>query len=363
MKRILIVKMWALGDILMATPLVRALRREYPGCHITWLVERQYADVLRGTPLIDEVIAFDSATWRRHYRYGQIIPYLKISMAMRRRLNASKFDISINLTAEKWWSMWFNAAPIRIGLFPRVRPGLIGRVYTTAIPRAPEPWLHNTEHYLLPAAALGIAEPFEKQMVVGIAPEDRAAVAQFLKDKADYDPRKPILLLHPGTSQASKCWPAEYFAQVADALAGRYNVVVTGSPNERDLAQSVADAARIAPPIVAAGALPNVRQTAALVDLAAVVVTGDTSILHIASALDTPLVGVYGSTRPKDNAPLFGRSALLYDDTVPCSPCYKSSCPLHDGDFMRCMRQIAPHRVLASIEELLSVFESDSASL
>ncbi|MEO7714984.1 MAG: glycosyltransferase family 9 protein [Capsulimonas sp.] len=354
MKRILITKMWALGDILMATPILRALRREYPGCHITWLVERQYAELLQGTPFIDEVIAFDSASWRRYYRYGQIIPYLKVSTQLRRRLNAAKYDISINLTAEKWWSLWFNAAPIRIGLFPRRREGLIGRVYTKTIPRTGDPWLHNTEHYLLAAAALGISAPFEKQMVVGITPEDHKSADDFLSASDGYDPSKPVLLLHPGTSQDSKCWPAAHFAKVADAMADRFNIVVTGSPGERALAQSVADSAKVAHPLVAAGALPNVRQTAALVDRAAVVVTGDTSILHIASALDTPMIGIYGSTRPKDNAPLFGRNVLLYDDTVPCSPCYKSSCPLKGEDFMRCMTQISPAKVLECVENALS---------
>ena len=65
MQRILIVKMWALGDILMATPLLRALKREYPDCSISWLVEKDQAGILKGNPFIDEVIDFDSGTWRQ----------------------------------------------------------------------------------------------------------------------------------------------------------------------------------------------------------------------------------------------------------------------------------------------------------
>jgi heptosyltransferase-1 len=354
MKRILIVKMWALGDILMATPIVRALHKQYPGCRITWLVEKQYAGVLEGSPLIDEVIAFDSATWRRYYRYGQIIPYLLVSTRLRRHLNAQKFDISINLTAEKWWSMWFNAAPIRIGLFPRLHPGAIGKIYTATIPRGQDPWLHNTDHYLLTAEALGIPGPYDKQMVVGIKPEDRESSQQFLISHENYDAGKGVMILHPGTSQASKCWPPEYFAKVADALADRFNVVVTGSPGERELAERAASLMERCKPIIAAGALPGIRQTAALVERADIVVTGDTSVLHMSSALDTPMVGIYGSTRARDNTPLFGRNILLSDDTVPCAPCYKSSCPLKGDDFMRCMRQVSPKSVLESIDTLLS---------
>lgn len=353
-KRVLIVKFWALGDILMATPLIRAIKAEYPDAYIAWLADDRYSDILDGNPLLDEVIPFDSGTWRRHFRYGNVPAYLRMSLGMRRALQDRKFDVVINLTAEKWWAMWFNVAPVRIGLFPRANPGKEGRLYTTAIPRTREPWLHNTEHYLLPADALGIPGPHEKRMLVAVRDADRESARAFLKASPVYRPHLPLLLLHPGTSQETKCWPTGHFAALADRLVDRFNVVVTGSPGERTLAGQIREAAKAPDRIlIAAGELPDMRQTAALVEMAAAVVTGDTSVLHMASALDTPLVGVYGSTRPRDNAPLFGRHELLFDDDLTCSPCYKSHCPLAGKAHLACLTRIAPEQVLAALEKVL----------
>jgi lipopolysaccharide heptosyltransferase II len=354
MKRILIVKMWAMGDILMGTPLLRALKSQYPDCSITWFADKRYSDILEGNPLIDGVIAFDSSLWRRYYRYGQLIPYIKMSNRMRSDLVNRRFDVVINMTAEKWWTLWFNVAPIRIGLFPREEPGYMGRFYTSAIPRTLSPRLHNSEHYTLPAKALGIPQPWDLRMSVGVDDENRQAVSDFLQAQAGYQPELPIIILHPGTSHYTKNWPAASFATVAKALTDRYNIVITGSPSELALAEEIVGGMgdRGSRAIIAAGAFSSVRGTVALVESAAIVVTGDTSVLHIASALETPLIGLYGSTRPGDNAPLFGPNVLLMNDAPPCAPCYTSSCRMSGDDFMACMRGISPALVLQNIENL-----------
>ena len=351
--RILIVKFWALGDILMATPLLRAIRSKYPGAYIAWLADNRYSDILDGNPLLDETIPFDSGQWRRYFRYANIPGYLKMTRELQRELKRRRFDVVINLTAEKWWSIWFNIAPIRIGLFPRANPGLIGRVYTKAIPRSQDPWLHNSEHYLLPAEALGIEGPHSTQMSVAVRDADREAVDRFLTSSPIFQANQPLLVLHPGTSQETKCWPPERFAAVADKLTGRYNVVVTGSPGERHLAEAIRASSTTPERIlVATGSLADMRQTAALVERADAVVTGDTSVLHMASALDTPLVGVYGSTRPKDNAPLFGNNELLFVEELPCAPCYKSHCPLSGAAHLACLTGITADQVIAALQRM-----------
>jgi heptosyltransferase-1 len=360
--RILIVKMWAIGDILMATPLLRALHRQYPGCSITWLADKRYASILDGNPMIDDVIAFDSPLWRKYFRYGQVGKYLKMSMDMRRDLRRRKFDVVINLTAEKWWAAWFQAAPVSIGLFPRPEPGYMGRLYTKAIRRSLDVWLHNSEHYILPAPALGIPGPYDRQMSVPLRREDAEYVAAFLEAQPGYRADRPLVVLHPGTSQASKCWPAEHFAVLIDRIGGDYTVAITGSPDEKGLVQDIID--RLSPatprPVVAAGALPDLRQTLALVKRASAVVTGDTSVLHMASAVETPLIGIYGSTRPGDNAPFFGEHTYLYNEQVECSPCGHADCPLKGADFMKCMRTVTPDRAYAQLVKYVGTMSANS---
>ncbi|MGO8670758.1 MAG: glycosyltransferase family 9 protein [Capsulimonadaceae bacterium] len=359
--RILIVKFWAIGDILMATPLLQALKRGFPGCHTAWLVDSRYTAILDGNPLLDEAIPFDSAAWRRHFRYGRLPEYLRMSVGTHRALRGRRFDAVINLTAEKWWAAWFQVAPVRIGLFPRPRPGMMGRLYTHAIPRMREPWLHNTEHYLLPAAVLGVPGPYDRRMSVPERTEDDSTVDNFLRSHKAWRTGLPLILLHPGTSQATKCWPADYFSALVDRIGDRHNVVVTGSESEAALANRVASGLgpNTPPIVVAAGALPDLRHAVSLVRRSVGVVTGDTSILHIASALDIPLVGLYGSTRPGDNIPLLGPSRLLFDDTVSCAPCYKAACPLRGDARLLCQRSITPARVYDALMALIE--ETDSS--
>jgi lipopolysaccharide heptosyltransferase II len=359
--RILIVKMWAIGDVLLATPLLRALKRGYPGCKITWLVDKRYADVLEGNPLIDEVIAFDSGNWRAAFRRGKIASYLRISNVLVRDLKDRKFDVAINLAGEKWWAVWFNIAPIKIGLFPRPRVGVMGRLYTRAIPRNLNPRQHNSHHYLLPAEELGIPGPYEERIVIGIHEPGAKAAAEFLNARAGYDAKKPLIVLHPGASQESKRWPAKSFAEVADLLRDRYNIVITGSPSERPLAEEIASAmSSETPPIISSGALSGILETGALVQKAVAVVTGDTSILHIASALGTPVVAIYGSTRPGDNAPLYGSHRLLYGENIPCAPCYQANCRFQGEDRLRCLHTVTAEQVVSALNELLSETKAPS---
>ena len=351
MKRILVIKLWALGDILMATPLLPALRQSEPKTQVTWIVDSAHADILFGHPEIDEVIPLDTRAWRRLLRKGDVAGWLRFGAALHHDLSRRKFDAVINCHPEKWWTRWLCAAPLRIGLFPSSSLPLSRLAYTKALPKLP---LHNTDNYLAAAEMLSIAGPFDRHLRYTVGPDAQAEAARFLADAAEYDSKLPLIVLHPGTSQESKSWLPENFAAIAAALSPRFNLVLTGSPKERPLAENIC--ARLPPgtrpPLVAAGKLSGTGAFAALIAQAAAVVTGDTLALHLASALQTPFVGIYGSSRPADNLPLFGPQALLYDDAVPCAPCYKERCPLRGADHLRCQRAVTPAQVLAALEQL-----------
>ncbi len=113
-------------------------------------------------------------------------------------------------------------------------------------------------------------------------------------------------------------------------------------------------------PIIAAGKLNRVALTVALAAQASAIVTGDTVMLHIASALQIPVVGIYGSTRPSINTPLFGPHVLLYDASVPCAPCYKEHCPLKGAEHLQCQRKVTHKQVLVALDSLLFVGDASS---
>ncbi len=352
MKRVLIIKLWALGDLLMATPMVTALQAAYPGIQITWLADNLNAELLEGQPGID-VVRIDSGFWRRKLRKGRVFAWLKEAGYWRRELGERRFDAAINCHPDLWWTWILCQAPVRVGLFHARKPSILRRLYTQPRPKPQN--VHNTDYYLEGVEALGLEAPFDRHLRYTVLPDAQKEAAAFLAASADCDPNLPLLILHPGTSQEPKSWLPENFAAVAAALALRFNVVLTGSPKERLLAEKICALLPpgTRPPLIAAGKISGTGAFAALIEQAAAVVTGDTLALHLASALETPVVGIYGGSRPGDNAPLFGPQALLYDDTVPCAPCYKVTCPLRGADHLRCQRAVTPAQVLAALGRLI----------
>lgn len=236
MKRVLIIKLWALGDILMATPLLTALKSQYPECEITWVAESSHADILLGHPLINELIRFDSGKWRRLLRKGLLWSWWKEARHHNSEMRQRDFDAVVNCHPEKWWTRIFCAAPVRIGLFPSERLPLMQRLYTMSLAKPPR--LHNTDNYLRALEALGLTGPFDRHMALHLSPEEREAARDFLLGEPGYRPSLPMIILHPGTSQPSKCWPVESFAALAGMLP-EYNIVLTGSWREQNLAQAV----------------------------------------------------------------------------------------------------------------------------
>ncbi len=354
MTRILIIKLWALGDILMATPLLMALHALPGGAEITWVADTAYAPLLENHPLLKEVVAIDTGAWRRLLRRGKLFAWLKESRRLHADMAAQRFDVALNFHPEKWWLRILCAAPVRIGLSNEARWGpLTRRLYTKAVPRTPDQ-RHSTNRYLDAARALGLSGPFDRHMVLRPSADDVTAARAFLESRPEHRPGLPLLILHPGTSKETKCWPPESFSSLCAALSATNTIVLTGSGSEVDLCRSVVAALPpdTPPPIIAAGEFERIGLTVALVSQAQAVVTGDTALLHIASALETPVVGIYGSTRPRDNTPQFGPHVLLYDDAVPCAPCYLDHCPLKGVDHLRCLHTITPARVRGALEGL-----------
>ena len=355
MKRVLIIKLWALGDILMATPLPAALLARWPDAQITWAADTQYAGILENHPLLHEVISVDTGRWRRLLRQGRLWAWVAEARRLHGEIRQRKFDLAISFHPEKWWMRVLAAAPVRVALFASQQPTALKRLYTHSLSKPHT--LHHSDYCLKALDALGFVGPFDRHMWYTVLPDAQAEASAFLADFAEHDPSLPLVVLHPGTSQEPKSWLPEHFAAVAAALSPRFNVVLTGSPQERELAEKIA--ALLPPgtrsPLIAAGRLSGTCAFAALVKQAAAVVTGDTLALHLASALQTPVVGIYGGSRPGDNKPLFGPQVLLYDDAVPCAPCYKERCPLRGADHLRCQRAVTPGQVLAALDTLVNL--------
>jgi lipopolysaccharide heptosyltransferase I len=301
-RRILIVRLSALGDIVHAVPVLAALRRLEPGAEIDWLVEEAYEPILS---LVDGLRQRIVVRARPGRLVGQERPrgssrfaaglagYLGAVAFLRRQ----SYDVALDLQGLIKSAVWARLSGARrvIG-FARDHlrePQAAWLYHERVVPPHPA---HVIQKNLSLAAHLGaLTTPVLLPLGAEMAPEVRDALAGAV-DGAAY------AVLNPGAAWPNKRWPADRFGTLAAALRRRHGLVslVTWGPSERALAEAIVaasgGAARLSPPT-------SVADLAALMRGAALVVSGDTGPLHIAAAMGAPLVGLYGPTWPERNGP------------------------------------------------------------
>lgn len=356
--RILIMRLGAFGDILMGTPLLAALREAYPEAHLTWVVEHKEAQAIDASPYIDEYLVWNGSFWKQMLRRGLYPLWLLRALRFQKTLRAKQYDIFISFQPEEWPLLVRGVnAGVNIGVFDtfwqtdsRKATSPRTRLYSTAYTHRDLP-AHRTNQYLLPLRALGVPEPHETQMSLGFTAADAAAAQEFLRGHG-LAANKPFAVLAPMTTWQSRCWPADRYARLGDALAETLglSVVLIGSQREAEAVAGVASQMKTAP-VLASGVL-TFREMAALIAKSALLVSGDTGPMHVAAAVNTPYVALFGPTPAPERAPLTGRGLTLLHP-VPCGPCDQKVCPNSGDNFMLCMNLLTVEEVLAASKSLL----------
>lgn len=279
-RRVCIVLLSAVGDVVHTLPVVNALKRDDPTRHITWLLQPGPATLVRGHPSVDDIIVVErSRGWRGF-------------LDARRALHARQFDITLALQdyIKAGVLTTFTRAPVRLG-FDRARARDLNWLFTNAHlpPRARQ---HVQDEYLEFLTALNIpAAPIEWQL--GPRGAERAWQREFI---ARFD--RPIVSLVIGSSRPDKDWLADRWAELARTLYQEYDLapVIVGARSEREAATERAILAG-APAAVSAldSGLPRLT---AILDASALVISLDTGPLHMAVALGKPVVSLLGYTNP-----------------------------------------------------------------
>jgi heptosyltransferase I len=283
--RFLLVRLGSLGDIIHALPAAAALRDTFPGARIDWAVEPKWARLLEGNPDLSEVISLDRKS------AGGII-------ATVRKLRGAKYTCAVDFQAlyKSALLAFASGAPRRIGFQSSyAREGLAAAFYTDRLnPRGP----HKVDHNLTLAQCAGAAAKAKPRFPLAIRAEDDEKVACELSAQGIVD----FYVLNPGGGWVSKCWPAERYGQLHQKLFERYGWrgVVSYGPGEENLSREAVAAAGNHPPAAISLGLGPLM---ALLRRAKFVVSADTGPLHMASALGTPVVGLYGPTDPSRNGP------------------------------------------------------------
>jgi len=352
--KILLVRLRLIGDVVFTTPAIRALRRQYPDAHITYLVEPAAAPVVARNPHIDRV-------WIVEHRRGWRRLADDVSLAWQARRAA--FDLAIDLHGgpRSAWITWMTRAPVRVGY------DVAGRawMYTRVAPRSRElgPRHSVVNQWDLLAAldpAFGAAPaPDTDRVEMLAAPEARQTVDARL-DQAGVGPGEGVIVMHVSAGNPFRRWPESSFAELAAALAtGAPNrrVLVTSGPSDRDAAHRVIADARAraggAHARVLDGEGWSLDELRAVMDRAALFIGGDSGPLHVAATSDVPVVGLYGPTLPARSAPWRPRAvptASVDAGPLPCRPCDQRVCA--PGDF-RCLTGIGVGAVRQAADAIL----------
>ena len=338
--------------MVFTTPAIAALRRRFPGAHLTYLVESGAEPVVRHHPDLDDVLIAGRPRGFARLAYD---------WQLARRLRRSRYDIVIDFhggTRSAWLTV-ASGAPTRVGYDV---PGR-GWCYTTRVPwsRSLVPPRHSVQNLWDLIATLGIDEPNRIQDPV-VMPLDAAAVlAVTTRLNAAHVPADArIVVMHVSAGNPFRRWPAEAFAAVAAALASEdptRRILITSGPSEAAAAQAVAAAARTragsaADGIVRCGEF-DLSELRALIARAALYIGGDSGPLHLAATTSTPVVALFGPTLPGRSMPWRDPAipAVAVDaGDLPCRPCHQRHCV--PGDF-RCLTRITPDQVIAAAHRAL----------
>ena len=295
-RRLGIVMMSAIGDAVHVLPVVTALKRHEPTCHITWVLQPGPASLVRGHPAVDEIIVFDK-------RRG-----LGAFLEVRRALAAHVLDLLIDLQVYAKASLVtaLAPAPVKLG-FDRTRARDLNWLATTRRipPHAPQ---HVQDQYFEFLAALGIpAEPVTWDL--GPWPSERERQRALLAPLGG-----PVATLVIGASHPEKEWPAERWAAVCDALVERWGLVpvLAGGASHREHATASAILARARRRPLSTLGVP-LRDLVLLLDASELVISLDTGPLHMAVALDRPVVSLMGYNNPKRVGPYRRYHDLIVD--------------------------------------------------
>jgi len=354
-----VIKLSDVGDVLTVTPALRALRQSFPGAHIDALVPPNSAPVLVGSPLVDGILI------SRKFRYEGLLDALRPgvlaeALYLLSKLHSFRYDTTVILhhLTTCWGALKYAALALASGA--KVRIGLDNGRGWFLTHRACDHGFgakHEVEYWLDVVALLG-ARTDDPSLEMAIREEDEAFVNAQIPMTDD---QRPLVAIHPGSGGYSlaRRWDAEGFARVADALVERYGarIVLVGTP-----ADGISKVASLMhSEAVNLEGKTTLKRLAAVLRRCDLFIGADSGVMHLACAVGTPVVAIFGPSNHKAWGPWMprgeeqGRAVVVRAD-LPCSPCsyVGFSVGRREGCKARtCMRLVTPEMVLGAAAKLL----------
>lgn len=336
-QRFLVVRLSSLGDLVHTIPAVAALRAAFPDAQIDWVVDRRWAPLIELATCIDQTIPLDRSP--------------RAVLAMIARLRRTRYTCALDLQGRYRSAVlaWLSGAPRRIGR-------------AASATREPGAALFYTER-VIPTGRHIVDMTVDLAIRAGAAPSTvpqfplriPSQAARRVRDKLAHEGiAGAYVVLSPGGGWKSKCWPAERFGELAAAIERTCHLrsVVNIAPGEEDMAREVIRAAGSAKPIALSFDIP---QLAALMAEARIVVAGDTGPLHLAAALGTRVIGLFGATDPARNGPLPHGVVLQAASDPSQLPDYVRGDYIRQDSYSPAMLALSVDRVFSAVQHEIGI--------
>ncbi|MFO0947982.1 MAG: glycosyltransferase family 9 protein [Planctomycetota bacterium] len=355
-QRILVIRLDHIGDVVMATPLFRALKNRYPQAKLSVLVGSWAKIVVDNNPCVDEVIVFDCPWWSgiragsvSKGRWERLRAFWKDYQCLRDRLRSQHFDLALDPRGDFRHILLFM---YWIGAKYRIGYGRTGGDYllTTVVPWVPE--RHNVDKNTALLQPLGISDPGPTE--VFCSPEDQQHVETLLATAGIF-PGTKVAVLHTGARTVVKQWLPDRFAELARWLETdrQFRVILVGGKEEAGLAQSIAD--HVSSRVLNLAGKLSLRQLIALFQRSQLVVCNDSGPMHLAAAAQATMLGIFGPTEPEIYGYRSARANYLHH-RLECCPChFENACPYSDQRYSKCMREIDVARVANAVDGVLAI--------
>ena len=347
--KILIVKLSAIGDVIHTLPALNALRARYPRSHITWLVEEAAADLVVGHRALDRAIISGRKRWIRQLKGPRRRQALAEMRRFWRELRDTRYDMIIDFQGllKSGLLVCLARGERKIGFDKGMQHQEHSYLFLNERVPPVDMEVHALSRGLMLLGAIGAGARGVVYDVPMTAVDHRESAS--LLEHNRIDGSRPLVAINPVALWETKLWLNDRFAVLADRMIEEMgvDVVFTGGPDDRPLVDGIL--VRMKAPAANLAGKTRLKTLAALYTRAALLVTTDTGPMHLAAAVGTPVVALFGPTAPWRTGP-FGEGHRVVRTAPSCSPCFKRRC---DGHRCCCMRNISVEMVLDAVRQLV----------
>lgn len=344
-KNILIIKLRYIGDVLLTTPVIRCVRENFPEAQISVLVNKGTEDTILHNSDINEILLIDRGEVKGENILSRMRSQIKLALDIKRK----GFDLVIDLTDGDRTAIlsYISGARLRVGFNSENR--IRGRLYNLVV--RPEGVRHIVDYQLEAVRALGLKTD-RPELVLDIPEEYNTYIKEALKG-FNIDEDEPYVVIHPGARWWFKCWPPEKYASLADRIQEELGikVIITGGKKEEEDIGRIISVMKTEP-----YSLLNkttILQLASLIKRARLFIGNDNGPMHIASAIGTPVIALFGSSDPVIWGPWGdGRKIRVIYKGVDCSPCNHTGC---DRGEKNCTRLITVEEVMEAVKDMIGL--------